>query len=76
MTHRKDFFEDFTDDVDGAVYFVDQSKIKPSGLGTIRLKTAWSFRLSFASCSISPTAQEKLVVLGPLPPARSLHSYV
>eukprot|EP00253_Pinus_taeda_P025085 PITA_25085 len=38
MTHRKDFFEDFTDNVDGVVYFADQSKIKPSGLGTIRLK--------------------------------------
>jgi len=38
MTHRKYFFEDFTDNVDGAVYFADQSKIKPSGLGTIRLK--------------------------------------
>eukprot|EP00253_Pinus_taeda_P032024 PITA_32024 len=38
MTHRKDFFEDFTDNVDGAVYFADQSKIKPSGLGTIRVK--------------------------------------
>eukprot|EP00253_Pinus_taeda_P013777 PITA_13777 len=38
MTHRKDFFEYFTDNVDGAVYFADQSKIKPSGLGTIRLK--------------------------------------
>eukprot|EP00253_Pinus_taeda_P028394 PITA_28394 len=38
MTDRKDFFEDFTDNVDGVVYFADQSKIKPSGLGTIRLK--------------------------------------
>eukprot|EP00253_Pinus_taeda_P013981 PITA_13981 len=38
MTHRKDFFEDFTDNVDGAVYFADESKIKPSGLRTIRLK--------------------------------------
>eukprot|EP00253_Pinus_taeda_P008959 PITA_08959 len=38
MTHRKDFFEDFTDNFDGVVYFADQSKIKPSGLGTIRLK--------------------------------------
>eukprot|EP00253_Pinus_taeda_P016865 PITA_16865 len=38
MTHRIDFFEDFTDNVDGVVYFADQSKIKPSGLGTIRLK--------------------------------------
>eukprot|EP00253_Pinus_taeda_P021319 PITA_21319 len=38
MTHRKDFFEDLTDNVDGVVYFADQSKIKPSGLGTIRLK--------------------------------------
>ena len=24
MTHRKDFFEYFTDNVDGAVYFIDQ----------------------------------------------------
>eukprot|EP00253_Pinus_taeda_P009496 PITA_09496 len=38
MTHRKDVFQDFTSNVDGVVYFVDQSKIKPSGLGTIRLK--------------------------------------
>eukprot|EP00253_Pinus_taeda_P029917 PITA_29917 len=38
MTHRKYFFEDFTANVDGAVYFANQSKIKPSWLGTIRLK--------------------------------------
>lgn len=31
-------FEEFTDNVDGAVYFVDKSKLKPSGLGKIRLK--------------------------------------
>eukprot|EP00253_Pinus_taeda_P020188 PITA_20188 len=38
LTHRKEFFEDFTDNVDGVVYFAYQSKIKPLGLGTIRLK--------------------------------------
>ena len=38
MTHRKDFFGYFTDNVDGAVYFADQSKIKPLGLRTIKLK--------------------------------------
>jgi hypothetical protein len=38
MTFRRDFFEEFTDNVDGAVYFADKSKLKPSGLGTIRLK--------------------------------------
>ena len=38
MTFRKDFFEEFTDKVDGAVYFADKSKLKPSGLGTVRLK--------------------------------------
>eukprot|EP00253_Pinus_taeda_P032022 PITA_32022 len=38
MTHRKDFFDEFTNNVDGVVYFADQSKIKPLGLGTIRLK--------------------------------------
>ena len=38
MTFRRDFFEEFTDNVDGAVYFSDKIKLKPSGLGTIRLK--------------------------------------
>jgi len=38
MTFSKDFFEEFSDNVDGAIYFVDKSKLKPSGLGTIRLK--------------------------------------
>ena len=38
MTHRKYFFEEFTNNVDGEVYFADQSKINPSGLRTIRLK--------------------------------------
>ena len=36
--HRKDFFEEFTDSFDGSIYFADQSKLKPSGLGTIKLK--------------------------------------
>ena len=38
MTFRRDFFEEFMDNVDGAVYFVDNLKLKPSGFGTIRLK--------------------------------------
>eukprot|EP00253_Pinus_taeda_P028857 PITA_28857 len=38
VTFRRDFFEEFTDNVDGAVYFADKSKLKPSGLHTIRLK--------------------------------------
>eukprot|EP00253_Pinus_taeda_P031812 PITA_31812 len=38
MQHRKDFFEDFTHNVDGAIYFAAQSKIKLLGLGTIKLK--------------------------------------
>ena len=38
MTFRKYFFEEFTDKVDGVVYFADKSKLKPSGLGTVRLK--------------------------------------
>lgn len=38
MTFRKDFFEEFIDKVDGVVYFTDKSKLKPSGLGTVRLK--------------------------------------
>lgn len=38
MTFRRDFFEEFTDNVDGVVYFVDKSKLKPSQLGTIKIK--------------------------------------
>eukprot|EP00253_Pinus_taeda_P023217 PITA_23217 len=38
MTFRRDFFEELTDNVDGVVYFADKSKLKPSGLGTIKLK--------------------------------------
>eukprot|EP00253_Pinus_taeda_P008762 PITA_08762 len=38
MNFRRDFFEEFTDNVDGLVYFAGKSKLKPSGLGTIRLK--------------------------------------
>eukprot|EP00253_Pinus_taeda_P003798 PITA_03798 len=38
LTFRRDFFEEFTDNVDGAVYFADKSKLKPLGLRTIKLK--------------------------------------
>jgi hypothetical protein len=38
MTFRRDLFEDFDDNVDGIVYFADRSSLKPSGMGTIRLK--------------------------------------
>lgn len=38
MTFRRDFFEEFTNNIDGAVYFTDKSKLKPSGLRKIRLK--------------------------------------
>ena len=38
MTFRRDFFETFNDQVDGVVYFADKSQLKPSGIGSIRLK--------------------------------------
>jgi hypothetical protein len=38
MTFRRDFFEDFNDNVDGVVYFADISSLKPSRMGTIKLK--------------------------------------
>jgi hypothetical protein len=38
MTFRRDFFEDLNDNVDGIVYFADKSNLKPSTIGTIRLK--------------------------------------
>jgi len=38
MTFRRDFFEEITDNLDGVVYFADKSKLKPSGIGTIKLK--------------------------------------
>jgi hypothetical protein len=38
MTFRGDFFEDFNENVDGIVYFEDKSSLKPSRIGTIKLK--------------------------------------
>jgi hypothetical protein len=38
MTFRRDFFEYFNDNVDGIVYFADKSSLKPSRMGTIKLK--------------------------------------
>lgn len=38
MNFRRYFFEEVTDNVDGASYFTDKSKLKPSRLGTINLK--------------------------------------
>jgi hypothetical protein len=38
MTFQRDFFEECYDNVDGVVYFADKSSLKPSGMGTIRLK--------------------------------------
>jgi hypothetical protein len=38
MTFRKDFFEDFNDNIDDIVYFADKSSLKPSGIGIVGLK--------------------------------------
>lgn len=38
MTFQRDFFEYFSDNVDGIVYIVDKSSLKPSRIGIIMLK--------------------------------------
>jgi len=38
MTFKRDFFETFSNQVDGVIYFVDKSQIKPSGIRSIHLK--------------------------------------
>jgi hypothetical protein len=38
LTFQRYFFEDFNGNVYGIVYFVDRSSLKPSGMGTIKLK--------------------------------------
>jgi hypothetical protein len=38
MTFIKYFFETFNDQIDGVVYFADKSQLKPSGIGSVRLK--------------------------------------
>jgi hypothetical protein len=38
MTFWKDFFKELNDNVEGAVYFVDRSSLKPAKIGTIKLK--------------------------------------
>jgi hypothetical protein len=38
MAFQRELFEYFNHNVDGMVYFVDKSSLKPSGIGTIKLK--------------------------------------
>ena len=38
MTFREDCFEELNETINGIVYFVDNSSLKPKGIGTIRLK--------------------------------------
>ena len=38
MTFRKDFFETFSDQIDGVVHLADKSQLKPSRIGSVRLK--------------------------------------
>ena len=38
MTFRKHFFETFSDQIDGVVNLADKSQLKPSGIGSVRLK--------------------------------------
>jgi hypothetical protein len=38
MTFRRDFFEEFDDNVDEVLYFADISSLKPFGMGTIWIK--------------------------------------
>jgi len=76
MNFRRDFFEEFIENVDGVVYFVDKSKLKPSRLDTIRLKLLGIPNFLLHDVFLSPTTEEKLVILGPHLPTRTLHSYV
>ena len=39
MSFGRYFFEEFSDNVDGAFYFSDKSKLKPSWLDTIMLNS-------------------------------------
>jgi hypothetical protein len=38
MTFRRDFFETFSNHIDGIVYFADKSQLKSPGIGSIRLR--------------------------------------
>ena len=38
MTFRKEFFETFSDQVDGIVHLEDKSQLKPLRIGFVRLK--------------------------------------
>jgi hypothetical protein len=38
MTFQREFFEDLNENVHGIVYFSNKSSLKPSRMGTIRLK--------------------------------------
>ena len=76
MTFRRDFFEEFTDNVDGAVYFVDKSKPKPSGLGTIRLKLPGLLDFLLHDVLYLSELRINLSSLVHILPTRTLHSYI
>lgn len=38
MTFRRDFYEKLNKHIDGVVYFANRYKLKPFGIGSIRLK--------------------------------------
>ena len=60
---RKYFFEQFTDNVDGAVYFADKSKLKPSRHATIRLKLTGLPNFLLCDVLYLPKLRRKLLSL-------------
>jgi hypothetical protein len=63
VTFRRDFFEDFDDNVDDVVYFVDRSCLKPTEMGTIRLKLCGLLDFLLHNVLYLPELQRNLLSL-------------
>ena len=62
MTFRRDLFEQLSDNIDGVVYFVDNSQIKPSGIGSIHLKIPRLSDYTFEWCSLHLWVPNKFII--------------
>ena len=63
MTFRKYFFETFSDRIDGVAHLTDKSQLKPSGIGSVRLKLSRLVDYIFSDVLYVPQLKRNLISL-------------
>ena len=63
MTFRKDFFETFSDQIDGVVYLANNSQLKPSRIGFVKLKLSGLADYILSDVLYVPQLKKNLVSL-------------